>query len=430
MRNLIAAIGIFVAICGCSKAKTTNSVDKTFQSVIRKSGLPLTSIINTGQLFVPVPSNLGLSQTVDTSTADCPIGGGAIGMVIRNSCMLNQIAVRLTYGKSSIDNNNDGIITCDELNDENKTDLIDAVCDPEVNMKKDVIEATVTGTAKPPRKISFANAGSFDAIGSWNNSNGEFFPSLVRLWLDLSAITNPDLVVYSKDASSIEFWSKVSIAISGGVTPQGRYADRPFKGKLRRVTDLSNCKSAPSVDTCLSQDLSIWYGAPDSTGSYQIAPDGTRVRVLADDAANPQFLAVEGMYVISDSNARWASLSPLSNNNSSQTFLENARTIYFQAIRYEGEVWGRLIPKDAEGNIVHGYGSFAGAGPLLARSPGHCVSLTSTGFTADAPLTIKLGLLDACQKIDPSLPKFMSIWEGEDKFIKPSIETIVMPSGL
>lgn len=428
MQQFFLTLITIAAVFACSATKKTRSSNTTSQTSGQKAGLPSTSVINTGQLFLPISTNLSLSQTVDTSKINCPMGGGTIGMVIRNSCFLNHIAVSLTYGKSLTDVNNDGIITCDEASNENKTDLTTSVCDPEVSAKTDVTDATVTGADGTPRKISLANAGSFDAVGAWNKSNGQFFPSLIRLWKDLNATANPDLAVYSKDDSSIEFWSKVSIAISSDGTPEGRFAERPFKGKLRTVADLSNCKSAPSVENCLSQDLSIWHGAPDSSGSYQVAPDGTRVRVLADDAENPEFLAVEGMYVISDSNAKWASINPMQNENSSQTFFENARTIYFQAIRYEGEVWGRLVPRDAQGNIVSGYGLFVGAGPLLAEISGHCINLTSSSFAPDASLSTKLSLT-SCQKINAALPKFTSMWEGEESFVKPSAETIGMPNG-
>lgn len=427
----LITMGVALTICGCSKDKTTKSPEQKIQTTNSKAGLPVTSVINTGQMFVPASSSLGLSQTVDTSSANCPSGyGGTIAMVIRNSCFLNQIAISLTYGKSLTDANNDGVIGCEELSDETKTDLTASVCDPEVNTKTDVTEATVKGTDGTPRKISIANAGALDAVGAWNKTNGQIFPSLIRLWKDLGATSNPDLAVYSKDASSIEFWSKVSIIMSSGTTPEGRNANRPFKGKLRRVADLSNCKSAPSAETCLSQDISIWHGAPELTDSYQVAPDGTRVRVLADDDANPQFLAVEGMYVISDSNARWGSVNASQNDNSSQTFFENARTIYFQAIRYEGEVWGRLVPRDGQGNIVNGYANFAGAGPLLAAQEGHCINLTPGSTSSDASLASKLSLRDSCEKIDASLSKFTSIWEGEANFTKPSAETVGMPSGL
>jgi hypothetical protein len=218
--------------------------------------------------------------------------------------------------------------------------------------------------------------------------------------------------------------------MSNSIMPEGRYVDRPFKGKLGSVADVSNCITAPSAQTCFSQDLSIWHGAPDPLATYQVAPDGTRVRVLADDPNSPQFMAIEGMYVISDNNAKWASVNPNQYDNSSQTFLENARTIYFQAIRYDGEVWGRMVPRDAQGNIVNGYGNFVGAGPLLAAVGGHCIDLTLGSIPADSSLTKKLSLLDSCQKIDPLQVRFTAIWEGEDNFTRPSANSVKMPEGL
>lgn len=429
MNKAIATFVILSAL-GCSTEKRTNSSGTSSQSSALKAGLPFGSVINLGQLFATKSTNLSLASKITPDSSQCRgTVGGAIGSVIRNSCILNQLAVGLTYGKSLSDTNHDGIVACDEIDKEKQTDLISATCHGDVMNKQDVIEALVTGADSKPRKISFSNAGSFDAVGAWNKSNQQYFPFLVRLWSDLGATSNPDLAAYSKDSSSFEFWSKVTISAADEPEPTGRYANRAFRGALRSGDDLSNCKSAPSVQTCLSQDLSIWFGAPDVTADYQPAPDDIRVRVLADDATNPEFMAVEGMYVISDNNARWASINPKNESNSSQTFFENARTVYFQAIRSEGEVWGRMVMRDAQGNIASGYGLFAGAGPVLSADAGHCIDLT-TLIASSSSLQTRLGFTGSCQKINASLPKFTSIWEDESKFTKPSADWVGIPEFL
>jgi hypothetical protein len=152
-----------------------------------------------------------------------------------------------------------------------------------------------------------------------------------------------------------------------------------------------------------------------------------RFKVIADEASSAKFIAMEGAYVVSDANARWMTTNPSSNDGTGQTMFENARSVYFQIIRSEDEVWGRMVFRDASGAVANGYGDYAGKGPIIADANGHCVKILNQDEIPNP--ADKLQFKDNCEKIDASLPKFTSIWEGENKFIKPSADYVGMPAG-
>jgi hypothetical protein len=442
MKLLIVTLWPLIFINACSRSVTKAPAGNLKQQTTL-SGIPLSGAIDLGRLFAPPGSNLALARpAVSAACEKSSVGGGILVQTTRMSCAATKFSVGALLGEEVSDTNADGIIACDEISKDKASDLLVALCDAQVDKGQDVKEASVTKADGKNLKISFSKAGSFDVAGSWRSASGMDLPALIRLWRLEDASTSPDIAMHVRDNSTFEFWTKADIkTVSNGqeTIGEGRLKNVSIRAVMQNNQDTSKCADQPSSSTCLTQDVTIWFGSPAEVTGYQVAPDGYRVRVLADDAKSPSFLAVEGMYVMSDANARWASVNAQTNDGSGQTFFENARTFYFQVIRYQDEVWGRMVIRDANGAVIQGYSDYQGSPAVAAEEAGHCVALVSTDVVTTSSTGIPSGQYQAwyhwgfkskCEKIDGSLPKFKAIWEGESKFAKPTAQSVAVPSGL
>lgn len=442
MNILMVTLWPMIIATSCSVSVTPGPAVNLKQQT-SLSGVPLSGAIDLARLFAPPGSSLSLASS--PVLANCQHDSRASGIlenVTRNSCSATMFSVGALLGEGVSDSNADGIIACDEINKEKASDLFIALCDTKVDKGQNVKEASVTKADGKTLKIAFSKAGSFDVAGSWRSTSGSDLPALIRLWQAENYPTAPDLALHLIDSSTFEFWTKADqkyMYNGKEMMGEGRQKNVSIRALMKNNKDTSKCTDEPSTATCLTQDVTLWFGPPSATDVYQVAPDGLRLRVLADHAKSPRFLAVEGIYVISDANARWASINPGNNDGSAQTFFENARSFYFQVIRYQDEVWGRMVIRDSRGSVIEGYGAYQGSPAVAAEDSGHCVALASTdglntssvGVPAEQyEAWVHWGFKAKCEKIDTTLPKFKSIWEGESKFARPTAESVAMPSGL
>jgi hypothetical protein len=428
MKRSLSVFAFLGLAFSCSGKLLTPSKDKT-NPAPAPSGLPFFQAIDIGIFFAPAKNGLALGPTID---APCDGGyeqwrNGFFQRAFGNVCHSTGFSTEALFGREINDTQGFGVVACNYMYTGRASDLVLALCDKQVDGGQNVTDASIGKSDGTELKVSFAKVEPFNVTGSWRNSDGNDIPALIRLWRSSASSQDPDFAVHVVNNSQLEFWTKADMKLIRRAIELQVKKDVAVRSSYKGSKDTSKCSAEPSDSNCLLQDVALWYGPP-SSGSYENTPDGLRVKVLAERAASANFMALEGMLVISDSNARWASINPSTNNGTGQTFFENGRSFYFQAIRDQGEVWARMVIRDGNGAIAQGYDVFQGSGPILAAEEGHCIALVDSDPLSTVPLEAKLGLKSSCAKIDASLAKYKSIWQGEDKFTKPSADWVSMPS--
>jgi hypothetical protein len=351
------------------------------------------------------PADAALMLADDSSEAKCDRQNlGAFGLAIGAACHTSGFASKLLLGSESGDFDGNGSIDCGDFQyakshhkegaDDGPGILLNLMCQG-VFLNNDNVTSFAWEDLKNPKNkamaVSFADyENDITAVGSWTKGNAASYPADIRIWGGDSVATA--LPVIGMGLTSL----------NNGVVAFEDLGGTKFKVQVEYAnkTETANCIEAPSKENCHWQDIKLFGG----DGLIEKGPPNQfHLRIFADSKDAPTFLALEGRYGYSAESAAKA-FAP-SAEDANRPDLRAIRSVYFQVVKKGGQVWGRLVFKDENDELLKWETASPGGTvdimAKLAADDGICQNSDSAEWVT-------------CDKV--TYTDYADLWEGSEKF--------------
>ncbi len=372
---------------------------------IGEVALPEGGIIDLGKVM-PDPAGTSLSLDAGTLNYQCP--GAKVRTIFGSQlflgCAVFHNANRALYNTLIPDANGDGSVDCDDETSSSSADspLLSLLCRSELKTDKKIVSISDAGSN---RAASFAAQGSSGAVGFFTAAkDATVYPMDIAFWKGTTGSMRQFINVSFQDQTS---YKMVSLHNDYNV---------PQKTIYRIPKDLTACVT--NNESCIFQETQISY----ENDPALIVPSAALVRSFSDKKTDPDFMLVEGYYIVSAERA--AKFMAANQSGDGETLFENGRSVYYQIVAKGNEVWGRMFIRDENGEIVEGYKNFAGQGPLLAKEAGHCVPMRGVKPSeASNENPFELG---DCESLNG--PSYLSRFVGEEEMKMATSTSIALPA--
>ncbi len=326
---------------------------------------------------------------------------GAFGLALGAACHTSGLASALLLGREQGDFDGDGDVDCGDFlaaKDDDQAGgpgiMLSLMCQGVFLNNPNVVSLAFADAENPKFQamaVSFADyENDVAAVGSWTKGNAASYPADIRLWggTGMTALEPMFAMGLSSLNAGTVFVDKMGDSVAD------------IKVEYANQSDGSLCASAPSKSSCHWQDIQAYSG----DGLVENGPPNQfHLRVFADNKENPSFLALEGRYGYSPETAAKAFAADASDPN--RPDLTAIRSVYFQVIKKDKQIWGRMIFKDESGALLS-WEMPAPTGTIdifaqLAAEDGVCQNTNSSDWVA-------------CTDIDPS--SYQQLWDGLEGF--------------